>query len=128
MNVEQAEVFVEQWVQGWNAHDLDRIMAHYAPDVVFTSPLAARIVPGCDGVIRGRSALRAYWTEGLRLIPDLHFEVLSFSLGVDVIVINYRNQVGRLTYEVLEFDGPLVTRGHGTYVGGVVDPSRPQPD
>jgi hypothetical protein len=33
-----------------------------------------------------------------------------------VLVINYRNERGRLVNEVLEFDGDRVRRGHGTYL------------
>jgi hypothetical protein len=36
--------------------------------------------------------------------------------GASVLVINYRNQGGTLVNEVLEFDGELVRRGHGTYL------------
>ena len=36
--------------------------------------------------------------------------------GESVVVINYRNQSGALVNEVLEFDGGLVCRGHGTYL------------
>jgi hypothetical protein len=42
--------------------------------------------------------------------------VLSYYLGVDILVINYRNQVGRLVCEVLRFDGSLVKEGDGTYI------------
>ncbi len=70
---------------------------------------------GGDGIIRGKEALRAYWSHAPRLIPDLRFEVLAVYSGVDTVVINYRNQVGALVCEVLTFDGPLVREGHGTY-------------
>jgi hypothetical protein len=37
-------------------------------------------------------------------------------LGQSVLVVNYRNERGRSVNEVLEFDGGLVRRGHGTYL------------
>jgi hypothetical protein len=37
-------------------------------------------------------------------------------VGVHTLVINYRNQAGRLVNEVLVFDGALVAQGHGTYL------------
>lgn len=115
MDLEEAQRFAEEWVAGWNSHDLDRIMKHYADDVVFRSPVAARILPGSDGTIRGKEALRAYWTEGLRHLPDLHFEVVGVYAGIDSVMINYRNQAGQLVGEVLIFDGGLVVSGWGTY-------------
>jgi len=113
-----AAAFSTAWVAAWNAHDLDALLSHFHDDVVFTSPVAAQIVPGSGGVLRGKDALRAYWTEGLRRIPDLHFTVERVFAGVSVLVISYRNQRGNLVDEVLVFAGGLVIEGHGTYLTG----------
>ena len=118
MDREAARAFVQRWVADWNAHDLDGLLEHYADDVVFTSPVAAQLIDGSGGVIRGKAALRGYFGEGLKRIPDLRFEVVAWYLGVNSLVINYRNQRGGLVNEVLLFDGPLVTQGHGTYLEG----------
>jgi hypothetical protein len=109
-----ARTFVDQWVKAWNAHDLDTLLAHFDEDVVFTSPVAARLLPSSGGVVRGKTALREYWTEGLLRLPDLHFEVIAMYVGVATLVINFRNQQGDVANEVLVFDGPLVVQGHGT--------------
>jgi hypothetical protein len=105
-----------QWARDWNARDLESLLSHFSDDVVFTSPIAASVLPGSGGVIRGKAALRAYWAEGLRRIPDLYFDVAAVYAGVRTLVINYRNQVGSLVCEVLVFDGSLVVEGHGTYL------------
>ena len=123
--MDHAEItaFVDSWVRAWNAHDLDEVLSHFADDVVFTSPVAARLIEGGDGVVRGKAALRAYWAEGLRRIPDLHFALVDVYVGVDTVVINYRNQRGGLVNEVLTFDGPLVVQGHGTYLDRGANPA-----
>jgi hypothetical protein len=115
MDHAEAQAFAQQWVEDWNAHDVDALLGHFTDDVVFTSPVAVRILGG-DGVIRGKEALRKYWSEGVRLIPDLRFEVLALYVGVSTLVINYRNQAGGLVSEVLTFEGSLVREGHGTYL------------
>ena len=115
MDHAQARAFAQQWVEDWNAHDIDALLAHFTDDVVFTSPVAARLFGG-DGVVAGKEALRAYWSEGIRLIPDLRFEVLALYIGVATLVINYRNQAGGVVSEVLTFEGDLVREGHGTYL------------
>jgi hypothetical protein len=115
MDIAQARAFAERWVTDWNAHDVNALLTHFTDDVVFTSPVAARLFGG-DGIVRGKEALRKYWSEGIRLIPDLHFEVLALYVGVSTLVINYRNQAGGLVSEVLTFDGDLVREGHGTYL------------
>jgi ketosteroid isomerase-like protein len=111
-----AQEFASDWLVAWNAHDLGAILGHFSDDVVFTSPLARRIVEGSDGVIRGKAELSAYWSEGLRQSPELHFEIEDLYIGVNSVVIHYRNHSGGLVNEVLVFDGPLVIEGHATYL------------
>jgi hypothetical protein len=115
MDQSEAQAFAEQWVADWNARDVDALLKHFSDDVVFTSPVAVRLLGG-DGVLRGKEALRQYWSEGVRLMPNLRFEVLAVYVGISTLVINYRNQDGGLVCEVLTFDGDLVREGHGTYL------------
>ena len=107
--------FAAQWCEAWNAGDLDRLLAHFHEDVVFTSPMAAKLVPASSGRVVGKAALGEYWAKGLSLIPDLHFTVEQVFAGVDAIVIQYRNQKGIQVSEVLIFEGGLVRYGAGTY-------------
>lgn len=44
VNPEAAWAFASNWERAWNAHDLDAILAHFADDIVFSSPVAERIV------------------------------------------------------------------------------------
>lgn len=108
-------VFAEAWLKAWNRRDVDAVLAHFHDDVVFTSPVAAQVMPDSDGVVRGKAALREYWCAALKTMPFLRFEILGIYQGDSVLVINYRNQSGVVVNEVLEFEGGLVRRGHGTY-------------
>jgi hypothetical protein len=108
--------FAKEWAAAWNRRDVDAVLAHFHDDVVFTSPVAAEIASESGGVVRGKAALREYWSAALEAVPDLHFDIVGVYAGVSVLVINYRNQNGGLVNEVLEFDGALVRRGHGTYL------------
>jgi hypothetical protein len=120
MDSTEAERFATQWAQDWNNHDLDALLSHFSEDVTWTSPVAAQVVEGSGGVLQGKAALRAYYGEGLRRTPDLHFDVIDVYQGVNTLVINYRNQRGALVNEVLSFDrAGLVREGHGTYLGSI---------
>ena len=110
------EKFADQWVRAWNAHDVEAVLAHFHDDVVFTSPVAARVVPDSAGVVNGKESLRHYWTAALTMLPDLHFELIGVYRGESTLVINYRNHRGELVNEVLTFAGNLVRVGHGTYL------------
>lgn len=108
--------FCRRWAAAWNARDLDAVLAFFHEDITFTSPFAAEWLPESGGVIRGKHLLREYWSIGLARLPDLRFEVEAVYVGVETIVVNYRNQRGRLANEVLIFRGDLVVEGHATYV------------
>lgn len=116
MDKDEIGGFVDRWIARWNAHDVDGVLEHFAEDVTFTSPTAARLIEGSDGVLRGKSALRDYWTYALGHNPDGHFELVGTYVGINTIVINFRNEKGVLVNEVLTFDGPLVVEGHATHL------------
>ena len=115
MELEFAEKFAAEWVDAWNAHDLDRLLGHFAEDVVWSSPLVVSFRGEESGTLRGKQAVQEYYAAGLARIPNLRFEVLSVRAGVAVMVINYRNQDGREVSEVLKLRDGLVVEGHGTY-------------
>jgi len=117
VDIATAEKFAQQWVEAWNAHDLDAVLSHFTEDAEFSSPVAARLLPETQGVLRGKQAIRSYWALGLKKIPNLHFEIIDVYTGLNTIVINYRNHTGALVNEVLQLnDDGLVERGAGTYL------------
>lgn len=110
--------FAHEWCAAWNAHDVERVLALFHNDVVFTSPVAASMLPETGGRVEGKAALRAYWTEGLRRIPDLHFTIKHVYEGVDTLVVEYRNQKGAAVCEVLVLEEGRVRWGSGCYLAG----------
>ncbi|MCV7227455.1 nuclear transport factor 2 family protein [Mycolicibacterium komossense] len=125
MSTPDPQSFANDWVQAWNRHDVEAVLQHFHDDVEFTSPVAAQVLPETGGVVRGKEALRTYWTTALALVPALRFEVVGVYAGQSVLVINYRNERGGLVNEVLIFDGDQVREGHGTY-GPVSRPASPR--
>jgi len=122
------QAFGQHWLAAWNAHDLEALLVHFHEDVLFTSPVAVQLVPGSGGVIRGKAALRAYWVEALRRMPDLRFELVGVYAGIQSLVIHFRNQQGNLVNEVLIFQEGRVREGHGTYLRQTSDLSGVQKD
>jgi hypothetical protein len=116
VNHDGAMAFAERWVKAWNDHDVEAVLAHFADDVVFTSPVATRIFPDSGGVVRGKDALRQYWNAGVAGNPALHFDLLGVYAGVGTLVIRFRNEQGADRCEVLTFRGDLVRTGHGTFL------------
>jgi len=100
--------FAEEWEAAWNSHAIDRILAHYSEDVIFRSHKAMQLVG--QGELRGRDALRGYWSKALDQQPDLSFVVVDVFRGHAMMVITYRNQNNVLAAETLRFgmDGLVV--------------------
>jgi SnoaL-like domain len=95
--------FCADWIAAWNAHDLERILAHYREDVLFTSPFAAR-AGAPDGVLRGLPALRSYFDRALATYPDLQFEAIAALSGVDSVALHYRSVEDCEAIEVMQLD------------------------
>ena|SRR5688500_14159102 len=66
-------LFATQWADAWNRRAIDEVLAHFHPDVVFTSPTALAVTG--SPVVRGNQALRAYWEAALAKIHALRFTV-----------------------------------------------------
>ena len=91
----------EEWLQAWNAHDPDRVVARFAEDVVVYSPLAGLLRPESNGVLRGKEAVLSYYRDGLAASPGLHFTLVEVCTGVDGITIVYRNHNDVVVTEAL---------------------------
>ena len=106
----EAQRFAQEWIDAWNSHDLDAILSHYAPDVVLTSPVAARVLGEPSGRVAGQENLRSYFRRGLEVYPNLTFELLDVLAGLSSVVLYYKNQSGTRSGEFMEFgdDGKIV--------------------
>jgi acyl-CoA thioesterase FadM/ketosteroid isomerase-like protein len=104
MTEDRARALAGEWVAAWNAHDLERILEHYADDVVLTSPLAAQRLGDPGGTVRGKAALRAYFKMGLAAFPALRFDLVDVTWGVTSVVLYYVNQRGTMTCEFMDVD------------------------
>lgn len=104
MTVEQAEEIAKEWLEAWNAHDLERILAHYHPDVEFISPFVAQLGGREDGKLRGIAELRDYFGRALAAYPDLHFTDARARTGVRSLVLYYLSVNGLRAAETMELD------------------------
>jgi hypothetical protein len=95
--------FAQEWIDAWNARDLDRILSYYADDFEMSSPVIARLMNEHSGTLRGKQAVRTYWTKALAQNPDLHFELVNVLTGAASVTVTYRGHRG-LSAEVFWFD------------------------
>ncbi len=116
MTPEEAGRFAADWIEAWNSHDLERILAHYDDGVEFRSPFIVQILGDPSGRIRGKEALRDYFARGLASFPDLRFDLLRVLSGAGSVTLLYRSARGLLAAEVMEMgDAGKVVRASAHY-------------
>jgi ketosteroid isomerase-like protein len=104
MTEDEARSFAAEWIEAWNSHDLDRIMTHYAEDLVLVSPIAAQLLNDPAGMVRGKDSLREYFQKGLNAFPQLRFDLIEVMRGLSSIVLYYKSQKGTKSGEFMELN------------------------
>ncbi len=99
-----AERFATEWIDAWNAHDLDRVLSHYANNFEMSSPYIVALAGEPSGTLVGKSAVETYWRKALGLFPDLHFDLISVLAGANSVALYYKGARSRLVAEVFYFD------------------------
>jgi ketosteroid isomerase-like protein len=100
----EALAVAQGWLDAWNAHDPERVVAHFTDDVVVFSPLAAQLRPGSHGELRGKDDVLSYYRDGLAATSGLRFSLVEVCIGVEDITIVYRNHRDILVTEVLRLN------------------------
>lgn len=113
---DQAERFAREWIEAWNSHDLERILSHYHDDFVMSSPRIAVVVGEASGVLRGKSAIGAYWARALAAAPELHFELIETFVGADSVVLHYRGVRGPAVETFFFDEASRVVRSSANYL------------
>ncbi|MGE0284848.1 MAG: nuclear transport factor 2 family protein [Bradyrhizobium sp.] len=93
-----------QWIDAWNSHDLERILALYSDDAEMTSDKIPALGFDPTGTVRGKERLRQYWRKGLDLLPNLHFTLIDVYVSPDSLVVFYQNERGGRICEYLRLN------------------------
>jgi hypothetical protein len=107
---ETAQMLARHWEQGWNDGDVDRIMAPFADNIVFSSPgIAMMTGDPARATIEGSDALRAYIEVALRKSPAaLGYTLQHTYVGTDSIVMTYSCELpdgtGKLGADLMRVD------------------------
>lgn len=117
VSVEFADRFASQWIDAWNNHDIDRILAFYSDDILFVSPMAVSFAGQPSSHIYGKNALRTYWSRCLDVLPDLYFfppeRVIAGEKNVCLI---YRGVHELMAVEIMIFnENGLISRSECQY-------------
>ena len=100
----ELEKFAKAWINSWNSHNMDDIMAHYSDDLEITSPMIKLATGGNSDSLKGKPSVRAYWQKALAKIPDLHFELIDATKGVNSVALYYDSVMNKRSIEVMFFN------------------------
>jgi SnoaL-like domain len=94
----------DQWLAGWNARDLDAVMACYSDDVDFAAPTVVTRWDRPDGRLHGKAELRRHFERGMQLAPELEFTEETFLTSPGGYALFYRRENGNRALDVVELD------------------------
>src|ERR1700756_2210302 len=111
-----AQKFAEAWVKAWNSHKLDDILSHYADNIEVTTPMI-KLAAGIEsGTLKGKTLVGDYWSKALAKIPDLHFELIDVTTGVNSVALYYKSIMNKKAIEVMFFnEAGLVHKMYALY-------------
>jgi steroid delta-isomerase len=107
MTYESMMAFAEAWIAAWNRRDVDAVLAHFAEDAQFESPIA-RGVAG-RSLLRNKSEIGQYWRTGLDRITELRFELDHAAWDekrreLNVVYLATLNGERKRACEIMQFD------------------------
>lgn len=99
-----AQKFASEWIESWNSHDLDDILNHYSEDIEITTPMI-KLAGGIEsGSLVGKTLVKDYWNKTLTKFPDLHFELIEVTSGVNSVALYYKSIMEKMAIEVMFFN------------------------
>ncbi|MCB1878313.1 MAG: nuclear transport factor 2 family protein [Chromatiales bacterium] len=105
ITLKQAKLFAREWVDAWNARNLDAVLAHFAEDIELSSPFIAQMLGIASGTLTGKEEIRDYWEFALESVSDVHFEIIDVLVSVESVIIYYKGVLGMKGAEIFYFDG-----------------------
>lgn len=79
----------QRWLACFEAKDADALVALYAENARHTSPKLRTLRPESGGFLVGRAALREWWADAFRRLPDLRYVQRSITAGDGSVFIEY---------------------------------------
>ena len=83
------EVLARAWLDAFNAHDVDALVALYAEPCTHTSPKLRALHPETSGQLVGKPALHAWWTDSNRRLPGLRYELTAVTASPERVFVEY---------------------------------------
>ena len=77
------------WLDAFNAHDVDALVALYADDATHTSPKIRALHPETGGKLVGKAAMSQWWRDANARLPGLRYEPFAITANEDRVLVEY---------------------------------------
>lgn len=93
MSAQQNTNIANAWFKAFNEHNLENLLALYDDNAEHYSPKLKIRQPETNGLVRGKTALRAWWQDAFDRLPTLHYKVTSLTANDERVFMEYIRQV-----------------------------------
>jgi ketosteroid isomerase-like protein len=107
MTYDSMMTFAETWIAAWNRRDVAAVLAHFAEEAQFVSPVARNLVG--RPVLRDKKEIEAYWRAALDRLSILEFKLdhATWDERRRELIVVYEanlNGEGKRACEIMQFD------------------------
>lgn len=93
MTAEQNKQIAVKWFEAFNAHDLEKLLSLYHDSAKHYSPKLKVRHPETNGLVEGKTALRAWWKDSFERLPSLRYEVQQLTADEEQVFMEYIRHV-----------------------------------
>jgi hypothetical protein len=83
----------QRWFGAFNEHALEKLLALYDDNAEHYSPKIKVRHPETNGLIKGKTALRAWWRDAFDRLPTLKYELVRLTPYDDRVFMEYVRHV-----------------------------------
>ncbi len=80
------------WFEAFNKHDIEMLLDLYHNEAEHYSPKLKIHQPESNGLIKGKAALRIWWTDAFKRLPNLHYNVIKLTADEEQVFMEYIRQ------------------------------------
>ena len=89
MKSEENKQIATKWLEAFNSHDLEKLLALYDEDAQHYSPKLKLRQPETRGFISGKDQLRTWWADAFKRLPSLKYEVVKLTADEEQVFMEY---------------------------------------
>lgn len=102
----------KEWLRAFNEHHLENLLALYDDNAEHFSPKLKLRMPETKGLIKGKTAMRAWWQDAFERLPSLVYLERSITANEERVFMEYTRIVddeeNMNVAEVLEIKDGLI--------------------